>query len=437
MANPLVSCIMPTANRQQFIPYAIDYFLHQDYENTELIILDTGKQPCSGLIPQNPKIRYEYRNTLIALGEKRNLCCKQAKGNIIVHWDDDDWYAEDWISRQVKALVSHPGINITGLRHLNFFSSVSGKRWEYIDAEDESPWLYGATFAYWRSFWELHPFRNMNSGEDIYFISNHDAIVYPHDYTDGYLGIIHPNTKSIRLYENPKEKLQQEKWFATIDAPQQGLLKEKIFNDQNAPLVSCIMPTANRQRFIASAIYNFLDQDYPNKELIIIDDGQESVADLIPSNSQIKYYFSEPLGSIGTKRNIACSKARGEFILHWDDDDWRANDWISYELKALIDSGSDICGINQVQYFSPDQNQYWMTFNYNSKKPWIIGASLIYRKSFWCKHPFKDLPVEEDNDFIRNNGAKIFAHDYYQGFIATSHGGNTSIKFSNYTKQKN
>ena len=38
------------------------------------------------------------------------------------------------------------------------------------------------------------------------------------------------------------------------------------------PLVSCIMPTADRRRFVPRAVHQFLAQDYPNKELVILDD---------------------------------------------------------------------------------------------------------------------------------------------------------------------
>lgn len=55
------------------------------------------------------------------------------------------------------------------------------------------------------------------------------------------------------------------------------------------PLVSCIMPTYNRRAFVPQAIYYFLRQDYPNKELIIVDDSTDEVGDLIPGDERIRY----------------------------------------------------------------------------------------------------------------------------------------------------
>ena len=93
---------------------------------------------------------------------------------------------------------------------------------------------------------------------------------------------------------------------------------------RDLPLVSCIMPTYNRRRFVPEAIRLFLTQDYPKKELVVLDDGEDNIADLIPSRPQIRYVRLDCRHSIGAKRNIACEAARGEIIAHWDDDDWYA-----------------------------------------------------------------------------------------------------------------
>lgn len=194
------------------------------------------------------------------------------------------------------------------------------------------------------------------------------------------------------------------------------------------PLVSCIMPTANRQKFIPFALHYFLQQDYPNTELIIIDDGIQSAKSLIPDHPRIRYFYSEPLGTIGIKRNYACEKAQGEIIMHWDDDDWYAPDWISKQVEALSSSGADISGLNTVLFYSPAVEKRWVYEDSDIEKPWLCGATMAYRKSFWENHPFIDIQVGEDYDFVWNSGAKTFALDYFHGFIAVLHANNTSIK---------
>lgn len=87
-------------------------------------------------------------------------------------------------------------------------------------------------------------------------------------------------------------------------------------------MVSCIMPTANRRAFVPAAIEMFLRQTYADKELIIVDDGEDSVADLIPAGPSVRYLRESRRISVGDKRNLACDAARSEVVLHWDDDDW-------------------------------------------------------------------------------------------------------------------
>src|SRR6516165_9725230 len=92
-AQPLVSCIMPTHNRRPFVPRAIAYFLRQDYPNKELVILDDGDDSVDDLIPAVPQVRYVRLPQRLPLGAKRNECVCQARGDLILHWDDDDWMA--------------------------------------------------------------------------------------------------------------------------------------------------------------------------------------------------------------------------------------------------------------------------------------------------------------------------------------------------------
>ena len=55
------------------------------------------------------------------------------------------------------------------------------------------------------------------------------------------------------------------------------------------PLVFCIMPTFDRRDFVPRAITYFQRQDYPNKQLIIVDDGNGPEADLIPPGTRSIY----------------------------------------------------------------------------------------------------------------------------------------------------
>ena len=166
------------------------------------------------------------------------------------------------------------------------------------------------------------------------------------------------------------------------------------------PLVSCIMPTANRRLFIPRAIQYFLRQDYPHKELIIVDDGIDSISDLVPSDKCIRYLHLSQKLTLGAKLNFACEHARGIIIAHWDDDDWYANWRLRYQVDALIRYGTAICGINDLLYYDLWTGRAYRYVYPANQRVWLSGSSLCYRKQFWNRTRFAEIDVGMDGLFV-------------------------------------
>lgn len=195
------------------------------------------------------------------------------------------------------------------------------------------------------------------------------------------------------------------------------------------PLVSCIMPTYNRRLFFSRAVEYFLRQDYPERELIIIDDGTDPVSDLVPADSRIRYLRMEKRGAIGAKRNLACEIANGKIIAHWDDDDWNAPWRLSYQVKNLLQEKADICGLNRLFFYDPVSDQAWQFVYPGGRRQWLAGGTLCYKKSFWQRNPFPSIDVGEDNRFIWGSSPKkILALQDINFYVALVHAGNTSSK---------
>lgn len=172
--EPLISCIMPTANRRAFVPNAIRYFLRQDYANRELLILDDGSDSVSDLIPDDPRIRYVYLQDRRTLGAKHNLACQHARGDLIAHWDDDDWYARWRLSYQVAELLKHPPMTLVGLSRVLFYRPWDRCAWEYVCPSELFPWVCGNTLCYRKEFWKRNPFPDLDEGADTVFVSHLD-----------------------------------------------------------------------------------------------------------------------------------------------------------------------------------------------------------------------------------------------------------------------
>jgi glycosyltransferase involved in cell wall biosynthesis len=84
----------------------------------EWIVYDDGQDPVGDLIdeasnrlPRTIYIRDEEKQTL---GEKRNRLNREAKGDILVAFDDDDFYFPERVSAAVTALRSNPTVDLAG-----------------------------------------------------------------------------------------------------------------------------------------------------------------------------------------------------------------------------------------------------------------------------------------------------------------------------------
>jgi glycosyltransferase involved in cell wall biosynthesis len=198
---------------------------------------------------------------------------------------------------------------------------------------------------------------------------------------------------------------------------------------QQLPLVSCIMPTFNRRRFVPQAIRYFLLQDYPEKELLVLDDGDDSVGDLMPKDSRIRYFRLERSTVLGEKRNLACAEARGEIIAHWDDDDWMAQWRLSYQVKNLLSQSADACGLAQLLFYQPESNRAWQYYYEKGGRTWIAGGTLCYTRAFWRRNPFAKVNIGEDTRFVWNDHTgKVLALEDNSFYVAMIHKRNSSPK---------
>jgi hypothetical protein len=54
-------------------------------------------------------------------------------------------------------------------------------------------------------------------------------------------------------------------------------------------LISALCATKNRRAFLPEALRCFQRQDWPDRELVVLDDGDDPVADLIPDDPLIRH----------------------------------------------------------------------------------------------------------------------------------------------------
>ena len=206
--------------------------------------------------------------------------------------------------------------------------------------------------------------------------------------------------------------------------------------------VSCVMSTKNRPNFVKKSIQMFNNQTYLNKELIIVDDSD---IQLNIQASNVKYIYCTKNCSIGNKRNTGISKATGEVILLWDDDDYHGKDRITNQLHALLKSKKDGIVYNSCVYYNlPSEilyifpkkihNQLW-------KYGYIAGTFMFYKHLF-SEHgiKYKNKSFREDILFIEdiiNRGFKIATLRIPDGdFVYVKHNNSTMMISHAYAKHK-
>jgi ADP-heptose:LPS heptosyltransferase len=198
----------------------------------------------------------------------------------------------------------------------------------------------------------------------------------------------------------------------------------------NSPSVSCIMPTSGRREFVRQAVRYFQRQDYPNRELLILDDGPEWVDEILPPDPQIRCVRLEGFRTLGAKRNLACEMAAGEIIVHWDDDDWSAPQRLTSQVRMMIEHPSRaICGLSSLYFLDPFRQRAWLYQHPAGGRAWVAGGTMCYRKELWRRKRFPDVTEGEDTRFVWSNPtSSVLATNDPSLYVATVHERNTSAK---------
>jgi glycosyltransferase involved in cell wall biosynthesis len=124
---PLVSIVTPTYNRRRFIPALIKIVQQQTYprDRLEWVIYDDGQEPIGDLLEAAkndlPKLNYIFSEDKMTIGEKRNRLNQEAKGDILVAMDDDDYYFPQRVSAAVSALSKSPSVDLAGSSKIYMF----------------------------------------------------------------------------------------------------------------------------------------------------------------------------------------------------------------------------------------------------------------------------------------------------------------------------
>jgi glycosyltransferase involved in cell wall biosynthesis len=196
--TPAVSIITPTFNRQALLAAQHANVLAQSEQNFEWLVLDDGPAPASHFAQiSDPRIRYHHLpGPRMLVSAKRNWLCERAAAPVIAQFDDDDFYAPNYLAVMLARLAAS-GADITNLSDW-FVYSAHLKLLGYWDTANTlglhftfgpEPVLnaffnqtppdnmknnyagYGFSYVFKKSMWEKAPFPHVEYASDYGFVA--------------------------------------------------------------------------------------------------------------------------------------------------------------------------------------------------------------------------------------------------------------------------
>jgi glycosyltransferase involved in cell wall biosynthesis len=110
------------------------------------------------------------------------------------------------------------------------------------------------------------------------------------------------------------------------------------------PLVSIVIPVYNGARYVAKAIESALAQDYPNIEVVVVNDGSNDegrTRDAVTPYLPRVRYFEKPNGGVASALNFGIGQMRGEYLSWLSHDDLYRRDKVSRQFARMRELESD------------------------------------------------------------------------------------------------
>jgi len=184
-------------------------------------------------------------------------------------------------------------------------------------------------------------------------------------------------------------------------------------------LVSILIPAYNAEKWIVETIQSALNQTWPNKEIIIIDDGSHDNTLRIArsfESAAVKVETQENRGA-STARNHALSLAQGDYVQWLDADDLLAPDKISLQLKYVESGHNDRIPLTSsfgVFYYRKEKAAFqphslwqnldpveWLLRKFSenlwmTNSSWLVSRELTERVGPWNE----SLTLDDDGEYF-------------------------------------
>ena len=168
------------------------------------------------------------------------------------------------------------------------------------------------------------------------------------------------------------------------------------------PRVSVVMPAYNVEQYLAKSMESVLASDYPNIELVVVDDGSTdstlSIAQQYEAKDSRVKAMTKENGGQGVARNYGVEHSSGKYILFVDSDDIITSGYIT-KAVAEMERDSEVTVVTCRGEFFDGRTGSWRLKTYTQKR-------LAQRNVFTISS------LMRREDFIRVGGFDTTMHNY-------------------------
>jgi len=195
----------------------------------------------------------------------------------------------------------------------------------------------------------------------------------------------------------------------------------------NLPLVTCLCNTRNRAHLLNRTVDRFKWQTYPEKELLIIYEEDDTATDAFAAqlNEPHVRFLKMPVTpklTLGALRNAGIADSRGDLVCIWDDDDWYHPRRIEVQVSHLLASHKAACIMAYILLYDAHNVQAY------------LGHMRLWEGSMICQRDvlkddlyYGDMNKQEDQFLVDRLKANNMVYPLImpQLYVYVIHGNNT------------
>ena len=238
-----VSICTPTRNRHNAIPILAECIKNQSYPKDliEWIIADDSDSPIESMLESldlDLDIKYQYFDKPLPIGRKRNLSSEMCDGDIIINFDDDDFYPVDRISHSVECLKGSE-FYIAGSSVVPILFIRERSLW--ISSSFGKNHATASTFAFRKELLDVTSYNDLDTyGEEKYFLKNYNMNLFQLDPFKTVIAIAH-SSNTVNKYKIVSQADDIPKQFAPYkEITELSILQREII-DELAEVYACLL----------------------------------------------------------------------------------------------------------------------------------------------------------------------------------------------------